>query len=71
MLCWGSEGRDPWATLWRPGGRHVYREGFDDRWAYPLDPDEFRNPHDLVQALIDFCHSCSVEPPADFQEDLF
>ena len=49
---------------------HVYREGFDDKWAFPLDPNEFTDPHDLAQAFVDFCHFCSVRPPADFQEDL-
>jgi hypothetical protein len=26
---------------------HLYREGFGDRWAYPLPIDRFSNSHDL------------------------
>ena len=50
---------------------HVYREGFDDKWAHPLKQGDFENPHDFAQTLVDFCRFCSIDPPADFQEDLF
>ncbi|RIV18829.1 hypothetical protein D2Q93_13645 [Alicyclobacillaceae bacterium I2511] len=33
---------------------HIYREGYDDSWAYPLDSKLDTDPSDLLQALIDF-----------------
>ncbi|MEX1123117.1 MAG: hypothetical protein WED82_13325 [Balneolales bacterium] len=32
---------------------HIYREGHDDKWAYPL-PKNFSNPDDLIQTLKEF-----------------
>lgn len=49
---------------------HVYREGYDDKWAYPLDPSQFVNPHDLAVALVDFCRFCAIDPPSEFQDGL-
>ena len=31
---------------------HIYREGFGDKWAYPLPPDSFTNVSD-PQLLLD------------------
>lgn len=42
---------------------HVYREGYEARWAMPVDPADFPNPRDLEQALRDFCRYCSIEQP--------
>ncbi|EFM11104.1 putative prophage protein [Paenibacillus curdlanolyticus YK9] len=33
---------------------HIYREGYDDKWAYPLSDKISTDPFDLVQVLIDF-----------------
>jgi len=33
---------------------HIYREGYDDKWAYPLPDKIITEPNDLVQVLIDF-----------------
>ncbi|MFZ3591339.1 DUF6978 family protein [Bacillus sp. DJP31] len=33
---------------------HIYREGFEDRWAFPLDVKIKTNTKDLIQVLIDF-----------------
>lgn len=33
---------------------HIYREGFEDKWAYPLGKEMATNPEDLIQVLIDF-----------------
>ena len=33
---------------------HIYREGYDDKWAYPLDKKIKTDPKDLIQVLIDF-----------------
>lgn len=49
---------------------HLYREGFEDRWAYPVDPREFRNPSDTWSAVEDFCRFCHIEGLPPFQEVL-
>jgi hypothetical protein len=43
---------------------HVYREGYDHKWAYPIDPEVFADVSDLWQALLDFMRFAHiVEPP--------
>lgn len=42
---------------------HVYKEGFDSKWAYPLDPDSFSKPEDVQQLFIDFCRYCNIRTP--------
>lgn len=42
---------------------HVYREGYGDKWAYPLDPAHFSNPSDVQQLFIDFCNFCNIRTP--------
>ncbi len=41
---------------------HIYKEGYDDKWAYPL-PESFSNPSDLSIAFSDFCSYCNIETP--------
>lgn len=44
---------------------HLYREGYNDRWAFPVPPDRFRDPHDTAQTLRDFMDYCNItlRPP--------
>lgn len=49
---------------------HVYREGFDDKWAYPLDSDEFADPASGAQTFADFCALCHLAPTPTLQEAL-
>ena len=49
---------------------HIYREGYDDKWAYPLDPIRFPNPSNLCRAFEDFCGYCNVVNVPPFQEVL-
>jgi hypothetical protein len=39
---------------------HIYREGYDDKWAYPLSDYGFRNPDDIMVALEDFARFCNI-----------
>jgi len=51
----------------RLGGTHVhvYREGYEDRWAFTPDPADFRNPSDMQRTFRDFCDYCHIlDPPA-------
>lgn len=37
---------------------HIYREGFGDKWAFPLPPDKFPDPSDcwsVYTSFLDFC----------------
>lgn len=47
------------------GGTHIhyYREGYDDRWALPLDPSVFTNTDDIALTLEQFCGPCNIEKP--------
>ena len=39
---------------------HVYKEGYGDKWAYPL-PSDFADPTDLVKTLREFLRYCKVQ----------
>lgn len=49
---------------------HLYREGFGDRWAFPL-PSEFTNPKDLWHTLDEFMAFCHIVLPPIFQRSLW
>ena len=42
---------------------HLYREGFGDTWAFPVEPRFFSNLADLNQALVDFMGYCNITRP--------
>jgi hypothetical protein len=46
---------------------HVYREGYDDKWAQPLDAIRFPNPTDIVQTFQNFCDFCNIQDLPRFQ----
>lgn len=46
---------------------HLYREGFEDKWAASLDPAVFKNPSDIGQAFGDFCGLCRIDSPPPLQ----
>jgi hypothetical protein len=48
---------------------HLYREGYEDRWAYPIHNYGFRNPDDIHQSFEDFCRYCNIVSPP-YQEGL-
>jgi len=50
-----------------PTHLHVYREGFEDKWAVELDPAIFTTPTDLGQAYVDFCRFCNISDPPPLQ----
>ena len=39
---------------------HVYREGFGDKWAFPVPTDTFTDLADLWRTLQDFMHYCNI-----------
>lgn len=49
---------------------HLYREGFDDKWAYPIDPAIFTSLADINETFRSFCGYCNIIGIPSFQEDL-
>jgi hypothetical protein len=50
---------------------HLYREGFDTKWACALPPDQFTNPANLFESLQHFMAFCKVVEPPLFDAGLF
>lgn len=48
---------------------HIYREGYEDKWAEPLSSDDFKNPSNIRQIYGDFCRYCNIET-LPFQDSL-
>jgi hypothetical protein len=49
---------------------HLYREGYGDKWAYPLPADRFSNPGDPWRTLLDFMTFCNIVEPPEIERDL-
>jgi len=65
----GSPHTNPDGTRLDGTHLHVYREGYEDRWAYPIDTSIFRDVYNIQQSFEDFCRYCNIEIPP-FQEGL-
>jgi hypothetical protein len=50
---------------------NLYREGFHDKWAFPVPVEQFSNVGDLWQTLSDFMRFCNIVEPPDFDRELF
>ncbi len=50
---------------------HYYREGFGDKFAYPVPSDQFRDLSDSRQTLEDFMRLCNITEPPRFGGGLF
>jgi hypothetical protein len=55
----GQPHRNPDDTEVSSPHLHLYREGFGDKWAFPL-PKCFTNPSDLWQTLHEFMNYCNI-----------
>jgi hypothetical protein len=49
---------------------HLYRQGYDDKWAQPVEPSRFPNPSDLRRVFEDFCGFCNIRGVPPFQPNL-
>ena len=49
---------------------HVYREGFEDRWAYPVD-GIIKDPADVPGSLKEFLKYCAVSDIPGIQRGLY
>ncbi len=50
---------------------HIYREGFGDKWAFPVPSGHFPNLSDLWQTLNDFMVFCNIKEPPIIERGLF
>ena len=50
---------------------HIYKEGFAEKWAYPLQPSDFTDTGDLAKTLKEFLRYCRVRDIPDVQGGLF
>ncbi len=59
-LCLSSRGhRNPDGTMISGPHIHRYREGQDDKWAYPLPPQMAEccdNPTDILGRFMEYCN---------------
>jgi len=46
---------------------HLYQEGYDDKWAYPVDSEVFNLLSDPGKTFHDFCTYCHIESPPPVQ----
>lgn len=50
---------------------HIYREGFGDKWAFPLPDGKFASLGDMTQTLSDFMDQCNVTAKPAVQAGFF
>lgn len=50
---------------------HIYREGYGDKWAFPVPCDSFQEPTDMWKTLNDFYEYCNVTRPPVIRKGLF
>lgn len=50
---------------------HLYREGFGDKWAFPVPGDRFSDLSDLWRTLEDFMQFCNITRPPIIKRGLF
>ena len=50
---------------------HLYREGFGDKWAFPVPPKSFSNLGDPWLTLEDFMRFCNIIQPPFIRRGLF
>jgi hypothetical protein len=50
---------------------HLYREGYGDKWAFPVPADRFRDTGDVWKTLEDFLSYCNVTQAPHIDRGLF
>ncbi len=50
---------------------HLYREGFHDKWAFPVPTGSFSDIGDPWRTLEDFMRFCNITAPPDIRQGLF
>jgi hypothetical protein len=63
----GAPHTNPDGTRLAGSHLHLYREGYEDKWAQPIDTGAFRNTADPWQTFEDFCTFCNITGLPPFQ----
>lgn len=50
---------------------HIYREGYGDKWAYPLPSEAFSDINNSSKIYEDFIRYCSITLPPKIQRGLW
>jgi len=50
---------------------HLYKEGYGDKWAYPVPAGAFADITNLWQTLLDFSKYCNITKPPQINRRLF
>ena len=50
---------------------HLYREGYGDRWAFPITSGEFPHITDIWECLFDLMRYCNITEPPRINRGLF
>jgi hypothetical protein len=50
---------------------HLYREGYHDKWAFPVPSEHFADLSSRQQTVSDFMRFCHIVQPPEFIEGLF
>jgi hypothetical protein len=66
----GSPHTNPDETTVGRSHLHIYRERYEDKWAYEIDKSEFTDIHDIQNSFYDFCRYCHIENVPPFQGGL-
>ena len=66
----GSPHRNPDGTEIESPHIHIYKEGFGDKWAYPLQDYNLSDRYDIVTAFIDFANFCNIKEIPEIQRIL-
>lgn len=46
---------------------HLFKEGYDDKWAFPVDVSQFTMLDDPGTTFQEFCAFCKIETPPPVQ----
>jgi hypothetical protein len=49
---------------------HLFREGYEDKWAFPIDATCFTNIADIETSFQDFCAYCHIHSVPSFQASI-
>jgi hypothetical protein len=67
----GSPHRNPDGEQIQCPHLHVYREGYGDKWAFPVPQGRFMNLENMTETLSDFMNHCNVAVPPTVQAVMF
>lgn len=67
----GSPHRNPDGETIACPHLHIYREGYGDKWAFPVPAGKFKDLSNLFETLQDFMTECNVVEAPKIQGGLF